>query len=209
MSLYPSSSKTTNQPRAHTSSRFLREDDDVAPSISSWEEQLAAKYYNNLYREFALCNLKHYKTGNFALRWRTEEEVLSGAGETTCGNTRCRYHDPPRRPGDVMPKLTTLELPFTYEEHGEHKYALVKVVLCGKCVDKLMWKRRKDKEKMVESTSLNMEEVSAAVSGVVDEGESKRNSKRHHHEQGAIHERTSRSRSPHRGYSGKWAESTK
>ena len=41
--------------------------------------------------------------------------------------------------------LTTLELPFVYEEHGENKSALVKVVLCGKCLKKLMWKRTKEK----------------------------------------------------------------
>lgn len=43
-------------------------------------------------------------------------------------------------------QLTTLELPFAYIEHGEPKNALVKVVLCPRCVKKLMWKRRKDKE---------------------------------------------------------------
>ena len=31
-------------------------------------------------------------------------------------------------------------------EQGENKSALVKVVLCGKCVKKLMWKRQKEKE---------------------------------------------------------------
>ena len=32
-----------------------------------------------------------------------------------------------------------------YEEQGETKSALVKVVLCGRCVKKLMWKRQKEK----------------------------------------------------------------
>ena len=32
-------------------------------------------------------------------------------------------------------------------EAGEQKNALVKVVLCEKCVRKLMWKRNKDKER--------------------------------------------------------------
>jgi len=48
--------------------------------------------------------------------------------------------------GSKVP-LTTLELPFAYLEHGESKSALVKVVLCGRCVKKLMWKRTKEKEK--------------------------------------------------------------
>ena len=49
--------------------------------------------------------------------------------------------------GSKVP-LTTLELPFAYLEHGESKSALVKVVLCGRCVKKLMWKRTKEKEKV-------------------------------------------------------------
>ncbi|KAF9466592.1 folate-sensitive fragile site protein Fra10Ac1-domain-containing protein [Collybia nuda] len=127
------------------SHRFLREDEDDARRAQSWDEQLAAKYYESLYREFAVCDLKHYKSGNFALRWRTEDEVLAGNGETTCGNTRCRHHEP-RRTSGSEPALTTLELPFVYEERGEQKSALVKVVLCPRCVDKLMWKRRKEKD---------------------------------------------------------------
>ncbi|KAG6328803.1 hypothetical protein ID866_10285 [Astraeus odoratus] len=114
-----------------------------AEGSTSWNDQLAEKYYNSLYREFAVCNLKHYKSGNFALRWRTENEVLDGTGETTCANMRCKHHRTPST--SSLPLLTTLELPFTYEEHGERKQALVKVVLCPKCVRKLMWKRTQEK----------------------------------------------------------------
>ena len=80
----------------------------------------------------------------FALRWRSEEEVLSGAGEETCGNTRCTHHELSR--SLPLPPLQTIELPFAYEEHGEQKFALVKVVLCERCLKKLMWKREKEKE---------------------------------------------------------------
>ena len=91
----------------------------------------------------------------FALRWRTEGEVLSGAGETTCGNSRCRHHAPPDHEPDSTPStsLKTLELPFAYEEHGEMKSALVKVVLCDKCCKKLMWKRNKEKEEAMRAAS--------------------------------------------------------
>lgn len=81
----------------------------------------------------------------FALRWRTESEVISGAGESTCANTRCALHSP-RNIDDGLCSLKTLELPFSYEERGERKLAMVKVVLCDKCCGKLMWKRRKEKE---------------------------------------------------------------
>ncbi|PIL35376.1 hypothetical protein GSI_02102 [Ganoderma sinense ZZ0214-1] len=130
------------------SHKFLREDDEVPEHQLSWDERLAKKYYSSLYREYAVCDLKHYKSGNFALRWRTEEEVLSGAGETTCGNTRCPLHKEfPGGEDDIRPALTTLELPFSYSEHGESKFALVKVVLCSRCCKKLMWKRNKEKER--------------------------------------------------------------
>lgn len=123
------------------SHRFLR-GDGQAPA--SWEDEVADKYESTLFREFAVCDLKHYKSGQFALRWRTEDEVVSGAGQETCGNTRCDHHPPER--ARKQPSLSTLELPFNYVEHGEQLSALVKVVLCDKCVHKLMWKRNHDKQ---------------------------------------------------------------
>lgn len=48
--------------------RFLRDEDDE--NNLSWEEKLASKYYSSLYREFAVCDLKHYKSGN--VRWHTD-----------------------------------------------------------------------------------------------------------------------------------------
>jgi protein FRA10AC1 len=155
------------------SHKFLRDDGEQA---TSWNDQLAAKYYSSLFREFAVCDLKHYKSGNvrytimheiraanlplkFALRWRTESEVLSGAGETTCGNTRCEHHasppSPKQREHAPSVRLTSLELPFVYEEHGETKSALVKAVLCQRCLKKLMWKREKEKGGLVETGGRN------------------------------------------------------
>ena len=46
-----------------TSLRFLREDDNEEAGLS-WEDKLAQKYYSSLYREYAVCDLKHYKSGN-------------------------------------------------------------------------------------------------------------------------------------------------
>jgi len=157
MALYPSSSSVPNPPGKtefeilRASHKFLREENDKP---NSWDEQLATKYYDSLFREYAVCDLKHYKSGNFSLRWRTEAEVLAGAGETTCGNTRCEHHEASRR----LPPLTTLELPFAYTEHGEAKSALVKAVLCDKCLKKLMWKRRKEKERLLADTGYAVKE---------------------------------------------------
>ncbi|EPT01631.1 hypothetical protein FOMPIDRAFT_1109616, partial [Fomitopsis schrenkii] len=127
------------------SHKFLREDGEADESKLPWDDKLAKKYYDNLYREYAVCDLKHYKSGNFALRWRTESEVVCGAGETTCGNTRCALHEQ-RAVDELRPSLKTLELPFSYVEDGAAKFALVKVVLCDRCLKKLMWKRNKERE---------------------------------------------------------------
>ena len=87
--------------------------------------------------------------------------MLSGAGETTCGNTRCPLHGEfPDGDDDVRPALTTLELPFSYAEHGQSKFALVKVVLCPKCCKKLMWKRNKEKEERDKWEGGHVDEVS-------------------------------------------------
>ena len=43
--------------------RFLRADDEGIKGLS-WNDKVAKKYYDNLYKEFAVCDLKHYKSGN-------------------------------------------------------------------------------------------------------------------------------------------------
>ncbi|KIM40572.1 hypothetical protein M413DRAFT_164146 [Hebeloma cylindrosporum] len=191
---YPSSSRS-NAPAPtgitefeilKASHKFLRDEDEKP---TTWDEQLAGKYYESLYREFAVCDLKHYKSGNFALRWRTEDEVLSGAGETTCGNTRCEHHVSTRfqNEGGSRVSLTTLELPFAYLEHGESKSALVKVVLCGRCMKKLMWKRTKEKER----------EMSALIrdSRLPGDEESKDTRERSHEEEEEIEKQRRKKRS--------------
>ena len=54
----------THTPLLH---RFLREDEEVDESKLSWDDRLAKKYYDNLYREYAVCDLKHYKSGNVSV----------------------------------------------------------------------------------------------------------------------------------------------
>ncbi|KAL4064445.1 folate-sensitive fragile site protein Fra10Ac1-domain-containing protein [Scleroderma citrinum] len=186
MSLYTSRSAEKYVPGPVTefdilkaSHKFLRDDTEAEASTSSWNDQLAKKYYDSLYREFALCNLKHYKSGNFSLRWRTENEVLDGTGEKTCANMRCGYHRPHFA---STPPLTTLELPFAYEEQGAMKQALVKVVLCPKCVRKLMWKRTQEKRmeekgkgvELAEDGKESRERGSDEDPGEGDSGERKR-----------------------------------
>ncbi|WWC88168.1 uncharacterized protein L201_003073 [Kwoniella dendrophila CBS 6074] len=72
--------------------RFIREDEE--PKDVTWEERVARAYESKLFKEFALIDLKHYKSKQFALRWRTAIEVINGLGENTCGSLRCKYHNP-------------------------------------------------------------------------------------------------------------------
>jgi len=161
--------------------------------------------------------------GQIALRWRTEDEVLSGAGETSCGNTRCPYHDalvepassgsrdahsrPPRQP-----KLTTMELPFAYIEQGEAKprEAMVKVVLCDRCVRKMMWKREKEKKDRVVSLEHDerlLPEEGPEKSGRGDASALERTNRRHRSRERGDERRSERnegrSRSPGRRIEGK------
>jgi len=134
----------------------------------------------------------------FALRWRTETEVLSGAGEETCGNTRCTFHEPSR--SIKVPPLKTVELPFAYEEKGTMKSALVKVVLCDKCLKKLMWKRHKERaergdgseERVVEDGKDTEHYDETSSSGRKDRRERDSKTKEHRRDD------NSRSRSPRR-----------
>ena len=53
-----------NDPGANVTPRFLREDGDDDGKASTWEDKVAQKYYDSLFREYAVCDLKHYKSGN-------------------------------------------------------------------------------------------------------------------------------------------------
>lgn len=43
--------------------RFLRDDDDKELNELSPDDRIAVKYYRGLFKEFALVDLKHYKSG--------------------------------------------------------------------------------------------------------------------------------------------------
>lgn len=64
------------------------------------------------------------------MRWRTEPEVMSGKGETICGNNICK----------VDKELGTWELNFRYKEGGEVKNTLVKAKCCKVCSEQLNFK---------------------------------------------------------------------
>ncbi|KAF9908721.1 hypothetical protein EC991_009531 [Linnemannia zychae] len=112
----------------HENHRFLRSDAD--DQDLTWEKRIAKKYYDKLFKEYALVELKYYKEGRIAMRWRNQKEVMRGKGQFTCGNLRC----------DEAKGLESWEVNFGYVEQGEKKNALVKVRLCEKCSYKLNYK---------------------------------------------------------------------
>uniref|UniRef100_A0A0E0MHJ3 Uncharacterized protein n=1 Tax=Oryza punctata TaxID=4537 RepID=A0A0E0MHJ3_ORYPU len=113
---------------------ILSEEDDMD---STWEKRLVKRYYDKLFKEYCIADMSQYKKGKIGLRWRTEKEVISGKGQFICGNRIC----------DEKNGLGSYEVNFSYIEAGEQKQALVKLVACQRCAEKLAYKRQKEKER--------------------------------------------------------------
>jgi hypothetical protein len=107
--------------------QFVRDDEQDETLHDNWKVRMARKYYDQLFKEFAIVDLSRHREGKIGLRWRTEDEVLQGKGQEVCATRHC----------DRRGALTTVELPFTYSEQGQTKMELVKVCLCQSCGEKL------------------------------------------------------------------------
>jgi len=122
--------------------RFIRDDERDIDGTDSEEKQLAKKYYDSLFREYALVDLSRWREHRVAMRWRTKAEVLAGTGQFTCGSLTCSTRErgvvtPNERSRNEQEDLKTFELNFGYVEEGKKKNALVKVCVCRKCARKL------------------------------------------------------------------------
>lgn len=106
---------------------FIRDDEIDEIRQQDWRIRLARRYYDQLYKEYALADLSHYQAGLIGFRWRTEDEVLSGKGQSFCGAIYC----------SAIEGIKTFEVPFGYEEARVSKAELVKISLCKKCSKKL------------------------------------------------------------------------
>ena len=102
-------------------------DSNETEKPKTWEEQLAKRYYDKLFKEYCIADLSKYESKKIALRWRIEKEVKSGKGQFICGNKAC--------PDNEL--LSSWEVNFAYLEGGEKKNALVKIRLCPDCAIKL------------------------------------------------------------------------
>ncbi|CAB4415134.1 unnamed protein product [Rhizophagus irregularis] len=121
--------------------KFLRTEDEEEEELS-WEQRVAKKYYDKLFKEYCIAELKYYKEGRIALRWRIEKEVISGKGQFVCASTRCSSTN----------ELKSWEVNFAYMEDGEKKNALVKIRLCPKCSDKLNYNKQHQEIKTEKET---------------------------------------------------------
>lgn len=99
--------------------RFLWEDDleSAENGLESWGKRLAKKYYDQLFKEYGICDLERFKEKKIAMRWRIEKEVLEGKGQFICGERKCTEKS----------DLRSWEVNFAYLEEEFKKNALVKM----------------------------------------------------------------------------------
>ncbi|EAR98076.2 folate-sensitive fragile site protein FRA10AC1 (macronuclear) [Tetrahymena thermophila SB210] len=132
--------------------KFLRDDEKDSqiqysnPTQEQYGEILAKKYYEKLYKEYAIIDLSRYETGQIGMRWQTKDEVIIGKGIVICSNKKCTNTQ----------NLDSYEVNFAYVEDNEKKNALVKVRVCQECVLKLNYKKQHQKveDKNFEHSSL-------------------------------------------------------
>ncbi|EQC31448.1 hypothetical protein SDRG_11047 [Saprolegnia diclina VS20] len=112
--------------------QFLRDDEaDAVAGATDWRVRMAVRYYQKLFKEYALGDFSRYTEGKVGLRWRTEAEVVRGKGQFICGNKRC----------DATDELKSYEVLFAYVEQGAKKECLVKLRVCPPCAAQLFYKK--------------------------------------------------------------------
>lgn len=94
--------------------KFIWNEDEVP---ATWEERLAKRYYDKLFREYCICDLSRYKENKIANRFRIEKEIVAGKGQFVCGEKACKEET----------GLRTWEVNFAYVEASQRKNALVKI----------------------------------------------------------------------------------
>lgn len=117
--------------------RFLRTEEEDATGQTSEEKELARRYYDKLFKEYAVVDLSRWREGMVGMRWRTADEVRKGKGHEMCGALGCKEVD----------ELKVREVDFAYVEEEEQKRALVKVRVCRDCRRKLEKAQDKDKDR--------------------------------------------------------------
>lgn len=143
----------------HKNHKFLWEENE---NELTWEEELAKKYYDKLFKEYCICDLSKYKENKVALRWRTKNEVVLGAGQFSCAEKKC----------DAKEHLKTWEVNFCYLENNEKKNALVKIKLCEDCSAKLNYHSKKREVKRLKRKRKSKINSEKEISNVQESTES-------------------------------------
>lgn len=128
--------------------QFVRDDEaDEREFHRDYRVRMARRYYDRLFKEYAIVDLSEHKTGRIGMRWRTESEVVRGKGQFICGARKC----------EEKGELTSYEVPFRYKEQGEVRMELVKVRVCDSCGEKLRIASNKSENtvKKIEVAELN------------------------------------------------------
>ncbi|GKY98204.1 hypothetical protein MPSEU_000778100 [Mayamaea pseudoterrestris] len=125
----------------------------------TWQDRMVQHYHQHLYKEYVLADLTFASEQRLGLRWRTQDEVASGKGSTSCGNKHCPSHKGQFNETKLHAAIVKVkpigideelerkrlmkldygddqvdyEVPFSYQEQGESKLELVKLRLCAKC----------------------------------------------------------------------------
>ena len=141
--------------------QFVRNTEQDEKNLSNWEIRMTKRYYDQLFKEYALADLTRFKQGIIGLRWRTQTEVVEAKGQFICGNIICSESN----------ELHSYELPFQYEEDGQVKLELVKVRLCPKCAPKIHYTHRNSND------SWKQEQSMAEINEVSELGQKKKSRK--------------------------------
>ena len=90
--------------------RFLRDDDEKQLEELSADERIAVKYYRGLFKEFAVIDLKHYKSGKVCPTYYTSP-VYSQAAHLVCSPLENRGRGS-RRTRSIHLRQHTLRLSY-------------------------------------------------------------------------------------------------
>nr|CCA21226.1 conserved hypothetical protein [Albugo laibachii Nc14] len=118
--------------------QFVRDDEaDREQFHDNWVIRMSIAYYQRLFREYAIVDLRFYKENRIGMRWRTEMEVLQGKGQFVCANKTCKEAS----------GLHSYEVLFRYKEEDQVKRCLVKIRVCEDCALKFFYRKLKRKRK--------------------------------------------------------------
>ncbi|GAW78978.1 hypothetical protein, conserved [Plasmodium gonderi] len=118
-----------NQEKYLSDYDILKKKYQFVHDVSTENNSLLQKYYKSICNKYVICYLDEYKVKKIGLRWRTEEEIVSGKGHIICSSNECDNTN-----------LNTYEFMFRYSEEGIEKETKVKLRACMDCAYKINYR---------------------------------------------------------------------